>query len=143
MEKIKCDRCGAEWPTKQMIISVKNGESINLFCPKCSKFFGQCPFCEHYPQCGFQDDPDPIPQFVIATIKQQTPQGVAIMQKQVPNTERLRKFCLDGKCICCNEEDPKDPFCCRFTGFGICANYKERNFENSIQDFSIQTVNKS
>ena len=142
MEKTKCMHCGTEWETKQMTISFNEDESISLFCPKCSKFFGQCPLCEHYPQCGFENDPDPMPQFIMATMKQQTPQGVAIIQKQVPNTERLRKFCLDGKCICCNEENPKDPFCCRFTGFGTCANFKERNFKNFVQDFSMQEASE-
>ena len=125
-----------------MIIS-PNDDGIHLFCPKCSQFFGQCPFCENYPQCGFEQDPDPMPQFVMVVKQEKTPHGVSIIQQQVPNTARLRKFCLDGKCQCCNEEDPKDPFCCRFTGFGTCANFKERKFQKFVQNFPVDVVNEN
>lgn len=125
-----CDKCGVTWPDNQLVIFVRDEGRINLFCPKCAMFSGQCPMCEHYPQCGFKEDPDPMPQFVMVQQVQEVPGGHSIIQQQVPNTERLRKFCLDGKCVCCNEDDPKDPFCCRYTGFGTCRNYKEKHFES-------------
>lgn len=125
-----CDKCGIAWPTKQLIVSVKNGESFNLFCPKCAMFFGQCPMCEYYEQCGFENDPDPSPKFRMIAKQTQTSNGYYIERRQVPNTERLRKFCLDGKCMCCNEDDPKDPFCCRHTGYATCGNFKETYFES-------------
>ena len=142
MEKTKCARCGNEWETNKMIVSPSD-DGIDLFCPKCSQFFGQCPFCENYPQCGFEQDPDPMPQFVMVVKQEKTPHGVSIIQQQVPNTARLRKFCLDGKCQCCNEEDLKDPFCCRFTGFGTCANFKERKFQKFVQNFPVDAVNEN
>ena len=84
-----------------------------------------------------------MPQFVMVVKQEKTPHGVSIIQQQVPNTARLRKFCLDGKCQCCNEEDPKDPFCCRFTGFGTCANFKERKFQKIVQNFPVETASEN
>lgn len=130
MNKCFCDRCGEEAELKDLIISVKNTETINLFCRKCSSLFDTCHFCEHFTQCGFESDPDPLPQFVMIQQRQQTPMGQSIIQYQVPNTERLRKFCLGGKCACCNEEDPKDPFCCRHAGTFTCNNFKEHIIES-------------
>ena len=142
MEKTKCARCGNEWETNKMIIS-SDDEGLSFFCPKCSQFFGQCPFCENYPQCGFEHDPDPMPQFVMVSRRVQQGNMTFVEQKQFPNTARLRKFCLDGKCKCCNEDDPKDPFCCRFTGFGTCANFTEKKFEKFVQNFSMDTVSEN
>ena len=135
MEKTKCARCGVEWETKHMIISVDEDE-VALFCPKCAQFFGRCPFCEHYSDCGFQNDSDPMPKFVTIARRMQQGNATFVEQLQVPNTERLRKFCLDGKCICCNEDNPKEPYCCRHTGFGTCYKFKEKKFGKFVQDFS-------
>lgn len=123
---IKCENCGREFENKDIIITVKNGCDIIFYCRECNAQLGHCPVCLNSKQCGFFEDPDPLPKYVVIQQRQQHANGYAIMQKQVPNTERLRKFCLDGKCKCCNEEDPQDPFCCRFTEYRTCGNYIEK-----------------
>jgi hypothetical protein len=130
MNKYFCDRCGKETDIKSLIVFAKNDDSINLFCQECSSLSGTCHFCEHSKSCAFEQDPDPTPQFVVIQQRQQTSTGYSIIQRQVPNTARLRKFCFDGKCVCCNEDDPKDPFCCRHTGYATCGNFKEAYFES-------------
>lgn len=136
MNKYYCDRCGVQIEQKDSVVFVKNTESINIFCRKCSGLFGTCYFCEHSAHCGFEQDPDPMPRFVMIQQRQQAPEGYCIIQRQVPNVERLRKFCLDGNCICCDETDSKNPFCCRHSGFATCGNFKEITFKsrNNIEE---------
>lgn len=128
MEMIQCVRCGSKRAIKDMIISVKNGERISLFCKSCYSLLGHCPTCKNKRECGFFEDSNPLPQFVIVQQMQQRENGYVITQRQVPNTERLREFCLDGKCICCYEQDPKNPMCCRFTDEQTCGNYIEEEY---------------
>ena len=128
MDNYICDCCGRQFPQVELVIVANDTETVNVFCKECSKYFGTCYFCEQSAQCAFEQDPDPTPKFVMIQQHQQTPMGCSIIQRQVPNTERLRKFCLDGKCPCCNEDDPKDPFCCRHTGYATCGNFKEHIF---------------
>ena len=123
---IKCENCKREFENKDIIITVKNGCDLFFYCRECNSQLGHCPACLRRHECGFFNDPDPLPKFIVIQKKQQHANGYTIIQQQVPNTERLRKFCLDGKCKCCNEIDPKDPFCCRFTVDKTCGNYLEK-----------------
>lgn len=124
---IKCENCGREFEDKNIIVSVKNGCDISFYCKQCNALFGHCPMCENYANCGFFEDPDPMPKFIMIQRKQQNEAGATIiMQCEVPNTERLHKFCLGGKCKCCNEDDASRPFCCRFTQYQTCRNYIEK-----------------
>ena len=123
---IKCENCGQEFENKDIIITVKNGCDIIFYCRKCNAQLGHCPLCLNGKWCGFFDDPDPLPKFVVIQQRQQLDNVFVTIQKQVPNTERLKKFCLEGKCKCCNEEEPQDPFCCRFTEHRTCSNYTEK-----------------
>lgn len=143
MEKTKCARCGKEYETKTMVIRVKNDEEINLFCKDCSNLFGTCGTCKNKVECGFFNNPDPLPRFITIQQKTEHANGYIITQRQVPNTERLRKYCLDGKCPCCNEADPKDPFCCKFTEYTTCANYDEVNYGKIVEDFSMQETKEN
>ena len=60
-----------------------------------------------------------------------------IEQKQVPNGDRIKKFCLDGKCKCAID-DPEHPLCCRHGGYATCTNYCEKEQFNFKQDFPVQ-----
>ena len=123
---IKCENCERDFDTKDIIVSVKNGCDISFYCRECIVHAGHCPMCVNVKDCGFFNDPDPTPKFVTIQRKVQHPNGYSIIQQQVPNTARLRKFCLDGQCKCCNEENPEDPFCYRFTEHKTCNNYIEK-----------------
>jgi hypothetical protein len=80
--------------------------------------------CQHNVPCGFFNDPDPMPQMKV--VARQTRQGNAtfIEQKQIPNGDRIKKFCIDGSCPCYNG-DAESPLCCRFGGYTTCTNYYE------------------
>ena len=136
MEKIKCQRCLRECDLKDIILSIKNGTSIDFFCKDCNALFGTCKTCKNGGICGFFNDPDPMPKFIIIQQKTQHENGYSIVQRQVPNTERLRKFCF-GKCPCINETDPKDPYCCKFTEYTTCPNYCEQEYPKIVEDFSM------
>ena len=74
----------------------------------------------------------------------QTKQGNAtfIEQKQVPNPDRVRKFCTDGKCKCFLD-NAEHPLCCRHGGYTTCTNYCEKEKHNFVQDFPEQEANEN
>lgn len=121
---MNCENCGKLLNNADVIISFKNGESVNIFCKECSKTFGHCPMCQYNIPCGFLNDPDPMPQFIMKTWQRNTPIGTQVIQKQIPNAERVKKFCIEGKCKCYNESDDR-PLCCRIGGYATCTNYTE------------------
>jgi hypothetical protein len=141
MEKTKCVYCGAELETKDMVAETVEDEVV-LFCHKCAFQFGTCAMCNHNLPCGFFDDPDPMPQFTM--VARQVHQGSVtfIEQKRVPNAERVKKFCIEGKCSCYNGDD-EHPLCCRFGGYATCTNYDEVKKQKFVQDFSIQNTNEN
>lgn len=120
-----CENCGKNLTQNtDIVIYVKNGEGIHTYCRNCNAGFGGCPMCAHNVPCGFFNDSDPTPQFIMLRQERRTPAGVQIIQKKVPNAERIKKFCLDGKCSCYNGDDDH-PLCCRFGGYATCSNYSE------------------
>lgn len=130
-----CENCGKPLnDNTDVVISVKNGEAINFFCKECNKAFGHCPMCQHNVPCGFFNDPDPTPQFVIVARQMRQGNATFVEQRQVPNEERVRKFCLDGKCKCYNGND-EHPLCCRHGGYTTCTNYCEVEQYKFVQDF--------
>lgn len=141
MKKNKCAHCGFEWETQQMIVSIEEDEAV-LFCPKCAQLFGQCPFCEHSSACGFQNDPDPMPQFVVVARRIQQGGATFVEQRQIPNPERIKKFCTNGKCKCFLD-DLEHPLCCRFGGCATCTNYCEKKYEKFVENFSMQDESKN
>lgn len=118
-----CENCGKPLENNNTVVDIKEDGSVHLFCRNCATLFGTCAMCVHT-YCGFFNDPDPMPQFVM--VARQIRQGNAtfVEQRQVPNEERVRKFCLDGKCKCYNDDD-EHPLCCRHGSCAICTNYTE------------------
>lgn len=133
---IICENCGKQCETKDVIISVKNGSEISFFCRECNKNFGHCPMCQHNTPCGFFSDPDPMPQFVMVARQMRQGNATFVEQKQIPNPDRVKKFCTDGKCKCFLD-DPEHPLCCRHGGYATCTNYCEKETHNFVQDFSV------
>ena len=138
-----CENCGKLIEdVKDLIVSVKNAESINIVCRGCAKGFGHCPMCQHNTPCGFFNDPDPMPQFVVVSRKMRQGNATFIEQKQTPNPERIKKFCTDGKCKCFLD-DPEHPLCCRFGGYATCTNYCELEKYKFVQDFSMEVASEN
>lgn len=134
---MNCNNCGRAIDGKEVIISVQNGKSIDIFCPNCSRLFGTCHMCTNNTSCGFFNDPDPMPQMIVIQQKHQTPMGYTVIQKQVPNPDRIRKFCLDTNCVCVDNSDPEHPLCCRNGGCTTCTNYREKEQFKFGQNFSM------
>lgn len=126
-----CNLCGNIIPEDQVVFSKsKAQEGWNIFCTQCFQLFGHCHTCVNLDKCGFFGNvSDPLPQQIQVQQTQRTPTGVVTTIKQTPNPERIKKYCTEGKCACCNETDQDHPFCCRFTGFGTCENYQENTYE--------------
>lgn len=125
MEQIKCRRCGKPLVSSDTVFTFgKEDEDVSYLCKSCCSLFGTCAMCTHT-YCGFFNDPDPMPQFKV--IARQIRQGNAtlIEQKQVPNPERIKKFCIDGKCKCFLD-DAEHSLCCRHGGYATCTNYCEQ-----------------
>ena len=142
MNKDKCARCSLELDPKQMVVSPSEEGKALLFCPRCASVFGQCPHCEYSDSCGFQNDPDPMPQFVMVARKFQQGGATFVEQRQIPNPERVKKFCVEGKCKCFLDES-KHPICCKIGGCATCTNYSERKYEKFVENFSMQDESKN
>ena len=136
MEQNRCENCGRSITVAtDTVVSVNDDGSARIVCKKCASGFGHCPMCANFGSCAFMDDPDPMPQMVVIQKTQQTSMGVMTVQKQIPNPERIKKFCLEGKCSCVDEADPEHPFCCRHSGCATCTNYREKEQPNFVEDF--------
>ena len=118
-----CENCGLPLENNNTIIDTKEDGTAHFFCRNCTTLFGTCVMCAHT-YCGFFNDPDPMPQFKV--VARQTKQGNAtfIEQKQIANPDRVKKFCVDGKCKCFLD-DAEHPLCCRIGGYATCTNYTE------------------
>ena len=131
-----CENCGKPLENNDTIIDAKDDNTIHFFCRNCATLFGTCAMCSHT-YCGFFNDPDPMPQFKVIARQMRQGNTTFIEQKQVPNPDRVRKFCADGKCKCFLD-DAEHPLCCRHGGHTTCANYCEKEKHNFIQDFPMQ-----
>jgi hypothetical protein len=136
-----CENCGHPIKESRAVITMVNEQS-HFFCADCAKLFGTCVMCAHSIGCAFTQDPDPTPPFVV--VSRQVRQGNAtfIEQKQIPNGDRIKKFCLDGKCKCAID-DPERPLCCRNGGYMTCTNYCEKEKHNFVQNFPMQEASEN
>ena len=140
---MKCENCGKPLDVNMdTVVSVHENDVVRAFCKQCATAFGHCPMCQHNTPCAFFEDPDPTPQFKMVT--RQTRQGNAtfIEQRQVPNSERIKKFCTDGKCKCFLD-DAEHPLCCRHGGYATCTNYCELEKYKFVQDFSMEIASEN
>ena len=136
-----CENCRLPLENNNTVIDAKEDGAVHLFCRNCATLFGSCAMCAHT-YCGFFNDPDPMPQFKV--VARQTRQGNAtfIEQKQIANPDRVKKFCVDGKCKCFLD-NPEHPLCCRYGGYTTCTNYCEKEKHNFVQDFPMQETNEN
>lgn len=96
-------------------ILVKGNDSYLTFCQECASKLSSCRLCCNTQICEFETNPDPIPK----TITQQARQSNnVVMQFQVKNPERIKKFCLS--CSCWNAEEE---ICFKEYGIG-CINHE-------------------
>lgn len=138
-----CNNCGKSLRgSLDVVLSIVKDQEVITVCKECNKNYGHCPMCQHNIECGFFQDPDPMPQFkvVARTIRQGN--ATFVEQKQIPNADRIKKFCIDGKCKCFLD-DPEHPLCCRFGGCTTCTNYCELEKYKFVQDFSMEIANEN
>lgn len=140
---MKCEKCGGCLnPKTDVCISSASDESIHLFCKECIKKFGTCEMCQHMKPCGFFHDPDPMPQFIVVARTTQQGNATFVEQKQIPNPNRVKKFCIEGECKCFLN-DLEHPICCRYSGCSTCTNYCEVEQFNFVQDFLVCAVDEN
>lgn len=122
---MKCINCGREpLASTDMVVCVNEKDETLVFCKECEAHFGTCAMCQHNVPCGFFNDPDPMPQFKVIARQMRQGNATFIEQKQIPNGDRIKKFCIDGNCPCYNGE-AENPLCCRHGGYTTCTNYCE------------------
>ena len=137
-----CENCNKQPLENADTVVVTQDSGIHIFCRECAAQFGTCAMCQHSTPCGFFNDPDPMPQFVMVARQMRQGNATFIEQKQVPNQERVKKFCTDGKCKCFLD-DPELPLCCHHGGYATCTNYCEKETHNFVQDFPMQEANEN
>lgn len=138
MNQYICENCGRPLSVNtNTVVSVRDEGSARIFCKECSETFNQCPMCQHNIPCGFFNDPNPMPQFKVVSRTIRQDNATFVEQRQVPNTDRIKKFCLDEKCKCYNGDD-EHPLCCRIGGCTTCTNYCELEQYKFGQDFPKQ-----
>ena len=139
---MNCVNCNKQPLENADTVVVTQESGIHIFCKACASKFGTCVMCQHNTPCAFQTDPDPTPQFrvVARTIRQGN--ATFVEQKQVPNAERIKKFCTNGKCKCFLD-DPEHSLCCRFGSYATCTNYCEIEQFKFVQDFSQTEANEN
>lgn len=113
---VKCTMCGRNGATV-----IDNGK---FFCSECVKLFNTCATCIHSKKCDFESNPAPIPKVVAKRLRQETQMGYMEQIQHIPNPQRIKAFCLEGQCVCCDHKE--NPHCMR--QFGLCENYKEIEF---------------
>ena len=136
-----CENCGKPLENNNTIASTKEDGTIHLFCRNCATLFGTCAMCAHT-YCGFFNDPDPIPQFKVVARQIQQGNTTFIEQKQVPNPDRVKKFCIEAECKCLINTD-EQKLCCRIGGYTTCTNYTELEQYKFDQDFPKLEANEN
>ena len=140
---MKCENCGREpLVNTDTVISPLNKSRARVLCKTCASKFGTCVMCQHNTPCAFQTDPDPTPQFKVVARTIHQGNATFVEQKQVPNAERIKKFCTNGKCKCFLD-DPEHPLCCRFGGCTTCTNYCEKTQFKFGENFPEQAIGEN
>ena len=103
-------------------ILVKGNDVYLTFCQECASKLSSCAFCFKAEACEFETNPDPMPKVTI----QQMRQGNMVMQTQVKNPERIKKFC--PSCRCWNTEEE---VCFKEYGIGCNTHESVINRQNS------------
>lgn len=77
-----CDFCGN-------VASPPIIDYDKILCSNCNSLSGTCAACKKNDYCAFEEDPDPMPRVISREIQR----GPIITVAQVPNPERIEKFC--------------------------------------------------
>jgi hypothetical protein len=117
----RCDKCGRELPSNQLILTEQDGKWFGI-CPPCQSVMGMCPTCDKKRVCSFEDATINIPP----TVVQEFRQGNTIIRQQVKNPDRIRETCQKG-CDCFSEE-----FGCLRQISQTCGNYKEERINERV-----------
>ena len=109
-----CDYCGNAM-VAPIYIEVRDNGDVYQYCSRCKELRSTCQLCSRVQSCEFMTNPDPMPHVVTKTVRQ----GNMVMQTQVKNEERVKKFCHG--CSCWSGES-----CCKDFNEG-CINFTSRS----------------
>lgn len=79
-------------------ILIKNGNNHLIYCQSCASKLSACAYCRNAQICEFETNADPTPKVTL----QQVRKGNMVMQTQIKNPERIKKFC--HSCTCWSAE---------------------------------------
>lgn len=103
-----CEMCGNHIPTTKVMYEAGIKTPWHLLCTECSQKLSSCVACKHSQICSFQQDTSIKEQPYIAKTMQH---GVAIMQTQVKNPQRIQLTCTKCPCYineaCLKEENSR------------------------------------
>lgn len=94
---LTCDLCGNFFIGNAYLEQTEDGTWYS-YCGKCNSILKTCGGCQKGNECEFDTNPDPMPKVVMKTVSQ----GNMMMQSQVRNEERVKKYC--HSCHCWDEE---------------------------------------
>lgn len=90
---LPCTICGRPMLSPGYYEYAPEGHLLH-YCQSCHSLLNTCQVCSNVRHCEFETNPDPMPKVVMQTIRQ----GNAVMQMQVKNEERVKKFCHSCRC---------------------------------------------
>ena len=123
---MRCGYCGGSVGDfeKRYYEVHNNGESVITICEKCLIAMNTCDMCQHRDSCAFIEAiDDPTPPFIIKFQTIQNGNMVIRKQMQVPNGERVKRYC--STCHCCKNGGETENWYCWKSCAGTCSNYKE------------------
>lgn len=109
-----CAICGQPIYNTNLLLDVQEDGSVRYIHLACGRALNTCSTCKHRGRCEFETNPDPMPKVVMQTVRQ----GNMVMQTQVRNPDRIRKFCHECPCF-----DPENE-CLK--QFNCCGKYVEK-----------------
>lgn len=112
-ELINCELCNNLMLPNAAFIVPTNG-AYRTLCGKCAANLTHCVYCRQNNLCEFETNADSSPKVIL----QEQRQGNMVMQTQIKNPERVKKFCYS--CSCWNTEEE---VCFKEYGIG-CINHR-------------------
>ena len=107
-ELTTCCICGEPVLNINLLLDVQEDGTIRYMHTACGHSLNTCGACQYRSNCEFETNPDPMPKVVMQTIRQ----GNMVMQTQIRNPDRIRKFCHECPCFDPENECLKQFNCC-------------------------------
>lgn len=103
-------------------ILVKGNDSYLTFCQECASKLSSCALCLKAETCEFETNPEPMPKVTVQQVRKDN----MVMQVQIRNPERIKKFCHSCSCW-----DAEEGFCYKEYGIGCIKHESVFSHEKS------------